>query len=81
LQKALDWIIFQPARNPWSHRREGSSFGAQRRGISHAQGLIHRLAHVLPFNSSGELFLQKRTINKDGFAGLRDNSAAGPGAV
>jgi len=51
--------------------------GTERRGIIHARGLMHRSAQVLLFNSTGELFLQKRSINKDEFPGLWDSSAAG----
>ena len=51
--------------------------GKERRGVIHAQGLMHRSAQVLVFNSRGELFLQKRSVNKDEFPGLWDSSAAG----
>ena len=39
--------------------------------------LIHRVAHVLVFNSSGELFLQKRAINKIVQPGKWDTSVGG----
>jgi len=51
--------------------------GTERRGVIHARGLMHRSAQVLLFNSSGQLFLQKRSMNKDEFPGLWDSSAAG----
>ena len=51
--------------------------GTERRGVIHAQGLMHRSAQVLVFNSRGELFLQKRSDDKDEFPGLWDSSAAG----
>ena len=51
--------------------------GTERRGVIHQKGLMHRSAQVLVFNSSGELFLQKRSDNKDEFPGLWDSSAAG----
>lgn len=51
--------------------------GTERRGVIHAQGLMHRSAQVLVFNSRGELFLQKRSQSKDEFPGLWDSSAAG----
>jgi len=51
--------------------------GTERRGVIHSGGLMHRSAQVLLFNSSGELFLQKRSMNKDEFPGLWDSSAAG----
>ena len=47
------------------------------RGEIHAQQLMHRAVHILVFNSSGELFLQKRSMNKDENPGLWDSSAAG----
>jgi len=56
---------------------EDCVIGTERRGIIHARGLMHRSAQVLLFNSTGELFLQKRSINKDEFPGLWDSSAAG----
>jgi len=47
------------------------------RGEIHAQGLMHRAVHILVFNSKGELFLQKRSMNKDENPGQWDSSAAG----
>ena len=43
----------------------------------HAQGLIHRSAHVLVFNCAGDVFLQKRALSKQTNPGLWDSSAAG----
>jgi len=43
----------------------------------HALGLPHRAVHILVFNESGELFLQKRSMKKDLNKGLWDTSAAG----
>jgi len=43
----------------------------------HALGLLHRAVHILVFNDSGELFLQKRSMKKDLNKGLWDTSAAG----
>ena len=51
--------------------------GLERRGVIHANGLMHRSAQVLVFNSAGKLFLQKRSEGKDEFPGLWDCSAAG----
>ena len=51
--------------------------GTERRGIIHERGLMHRSAQVLLFNSAGNLFLQKRSGDKDEFPGLWDSSAAG----
>jgi isopentenyl-diphosphate delta-isomerase type 1 len=49
---------------------------AARREI-HRRGLKHRAVHVLVFNSSGALFLQKRSMSKDCFPGAWDSSASG----
>ena len=43
----------------------------------HKNGLMHRSVHILVFNSSGSLFLQKRAMIKDESPGLWDSSAAG----
>jgi len=51
--------------------------GTERRGVIHELGLMHRSAQVLVFNAAGQLFLQKRSIDKDEFPGLWDSSAAG----
>lgn len=51
--------------------------GVKTRGEIHAQGLMHRAVHILVFNSSGELFIQKRSTGKDNNPGLWDSSAAG----
>jgi len=43
----------------------------------HRLGLRHRAVHVLVFNSRGQIFLQKRSMNKDRQPGLWDSSASG----
>jgi len=43
----------------------------------HEQGLRHRAVHILVFNDKQQIFLQKRSLNKDVNAGLWDTSAAG----
>jgi len=43
----------------------------------HARGLWHRAVHVLVFNARGEVFLQKRSMNKDTAKGKWDSSASG----
>ena len=43
----------------------------------HARGLLHRAVHVLVFNASGEVFLQKRSMKKDTAKGKWDSSASG----
>ena len=51
--------------------------GVKTRGEIHAQGLMHRAVHILVFNTSGKLFIQKRSMRKDNNPGLWDSSAAG----
>ncbi len=51
--------------------------GRAPRSEVHRLGLMHRAAHVLVFNSRGEVFLQKRALNKDRQPGLWDSSASG----
>jgi isopentenyldiphosphate isomerase len=43
----------------------------------HRLGLLHRAVHVLVFNARGQVFLQKRSMNKDTAPGLWDSSASG----
>jgi isopentenyldiphosphate isomerase len=43
----------------------------------HALGLRHRAVHILVFNDSCQLLLQKRSLKKDLNKGLWDTSAAG----
>lgn len=43
----------------------------------HRLGLKHRAVHVLVFNGSGKVFLQKRSMKKDTFPGAWDSSASG----
>ncbi len=43
----------------------------------HARGLWHRAVHVLVFNERGEVFLQKRSMQKDTAKGLWDSSTSG----
>ena len=40
--------------------------GQEPRPEVHRLGLRHRAVHVLVFNSRGEVFLQKRSMKKDG---------------
>lgn len=51
--------------------------GTASRTVVHAKQLRHRSAHILVFNSSAELYVQKRSLNKDTSPGLWDSSAAG----
>jgi len=43
----------------------------------HARGLLHRAVHVLVFNARGEVFLQKRSMQKDRQPGVWDSSCSG----
>lgn len=51
--------------------------GIESRAIIHREGLRHRAVHMLIFNLSGQLYLQKRSPRKDVNPGLWDSSAAG----
>lgn len=51
--------------------------GTCARHIVHASGMRHRAVHILVFDDSGRLFLQKRSMRKDLNPGLWDTSAAG----
>lgn len=51
--------------------------GHRSRAEVHAQGLRHRAVHILVFKKNGELFLQKRSAQKDCFPGTWDSSASG----
>ncbi|MEW6306032.1 MAG: NUDIX domain-containing protein [Verrucomicrobiota bacterium] len=51
--------------------------GREVRREVHRQGLKHRAVHVLVFNRRGEVFLQKRSHQKDTFPGAWDSSASG----
>ena len=43
----------------------------------HARGLRHRAVHILIFDPTGCLFVQKRSATKDTFPGCYDSSASG----
>ncbi|WP_431067373.1 NUDIX hydrolase [Methylotuvimicrobium sp.] len=51
--------------------------GKALRSIIHRDRLLHRAVHILVFNDSNLLFLQKRSLTKDINPGLWDSSAAG----
>jgi len=51
--------------------------GQAPRGQVHAEGLRHRAVHILVWNSRGQLFLQKRSMNKDQMPGVWTTSASG----
>jgi isopentenyldiphosphate isomerase len=47
------------------------------RGEIHRRQLMHRAVHILVFSASGDLLLQKRSMQKDEMAGYWDSSCAG----
>ena len=51
--------------------------GTATRASVHANGLLHRAVHILVFNAAGELYMQRRSLDKDSAPGLWDTSAAG----
>jgi len=51
--------------------------GREARSEVHRLGLKHRAVHVMVFNRRGEVFLQKRSMQKDTFPGAWDSSASG----
>jgi isopentenyldiphosphate isomerase len=51
--------------------------GRERRSEVHRLGLKHRATHVLVFNTTGQIFLQKRSRHKDRHPGAWDSSASG----
>lgn len=56
---------------------QNNVIGAQTRYAMRLQGLIHRAAYILVFNSSGKIFVQKRTLSKDVYPGYYDVAAGG----
>ena len=56
----------------------GKIIGKAKRSECHSdRSLAHRTVHVLVFNSRGELFLQKRSLDKDIQPGKWDTSIGG----
>ncbi|MEP6955454.1 MAG: 16S rRNA (adenine(1518)-N(6)/adenine(1519)-N(6))-dimethyltransferase RsmA [Chthoniobacterales bacterium] len=51
--------------------------GQAPRGKVHGDNLLHRAVHILVFNAAGELFMQKRSRQKDRHPCVWDSSAAG----
>lgn len=51
--------------------------GRAPRRLVHARGWLHRAVHVLLFDNTGKLFVQKRSTTKDTFPGCYDSSASG----
>jgi len=50
---------------------------AATRGEIHAKGWRHRACHIIVFNTTGQVFVQRRSLSKDSGAGLWDSSSAG----
>ena len=57
--------------------QDNCPIGAVTRQIMRQQKLIHQASYILVFNSSGELFIQKRTKSKDIYPGYWDLAAGG----
>lgn len=58
--------------------REGRVISVAPRNVIHGNpSLLHRVVHVLVFNSEGKLLLQKRGMNKDVAPGKWDTSVGG----
>ncbi|MBI5103233.1 MAG: NUDIX domain-containing protein [Nitrospirae bacterium] len=58
--------------------REGNITGhAERRVLHQDPSLLHRVVHVLLFNNSGGLLLQRRSMSKDTAPGKWDTSVGG----
>ena len=51
--------------------------GAAPRGIVHKKAYMHRAVHIMLSNSAGEVFVQRRSHDKDTNPGLWDTSCAG----
>lgn len=54
-----------------------SVIGQASRVEVHQRNLKHRAVHILVFNNSGKIFLQKRSSSKDRHPGVWDSSASG----
>ncbi|MDA8078860.1 MAG: NUDIX domain-containing protein [Nitrospiraceae bacterium] len=58
--------------------KEGNVIGQARRSVLHSDPeLIHRVVHVLVFDSQSRLLLQKRSMSKDTAPGKWDTSVGG----
>lgn len=51
--------------------------GQLARSEVHRLGLLHRAVHIFVFNSTGQVFIQKRSLSKDRQPGLWDSSSSG----
>jgi isopentenyldiphosphate isomerase len=62
--------------------QQGEIRGVAPRSVCHGNpALIHRVIHILVFNSAGQLLLQKRSLSKDIQPGKWDTSVGGHLAV
>ena len=58
--------------------QDGIPLGVAPRSVIHGNpSMLHKVVHVLVFNSSGQLLLQKRSMNKDVAPGKWDTSVGG----
>jgi 8-oxo-dGTP pyrophosphatase MutT (NUDIX family) len=57
--------------------RDNNVIASAARADMRRQGLIHRATYILVFSSSGELFVQERTMIKDIFPGFYDLCTGG----
>ncbi len=51
--------------------------GVFSRGLVHTNGLYHKSVHVFIFNNRGEIFLQRRALDREENPGLWSSSASG----
>jgi isopentenyl-diphosphate delta-isomerase type 1 len=51
--------------------------GTARRADVHANGWLHRAVHIMVQRANGDVFLQKRSMEKDCHPGVWDSSASG----
>jgi isopentenyldiphosphate isomerase len=51
--------------------------GTAARAEIHRLGMLHRSVHIFLFNRSGEIYIQRRSADKDSHASKLDSSAAG----
>jgi len=57
--------------------RQDRVVGAAPRHLMRSERLIHRASYILVFNDQGDLFIQKRTIDKDVYPGYWEVAAGG----
>ncbi len=75
----------KPKESPERIKRELLEFvdencdplGILPRGEIHEKGAFHKSVHIFLFNSKGEIFLQRRSLDREEFPGLWSSSASG----